>query len=530
MTLPVSLPLLTIFQRVLLVQQYQGTEYNPSDKFTISPEELDASISKLHRYFKFVYQKMIEQKENNGQDPARQPQPSQPQAVQQPSQARMHPLNAENLQQQQQDLQMARKASLQRHHSARDSRPPAAPTSAQPPFPLGATSPHGVPQAYGPNDLTQEKLNWPPAKKRKPNQQGSAASTPAQPLGTPGSAASPQLTKLASPEMQRQAGIKVDVEATSTLKCPNDSCEYNTKGFTSQPELDRHINDRHETKEPPIQDPLSWALESLAYGLGLDSNGKSKSQIPDSKTTKRVGGAQNLQATPSKQGETPKPKHEAGTPATRTTTPLVRPPTQTGSSPAASLLKTPQTTNMKTPGPAASVAKFLPNRSGKGDSTATPIPNARTSLQRAPTPPPDMWADSSIRPADLLQCFNGLHTLPVIGSFAHMQASLTPASTRSGSSSSRGDKKDSPRESDISENDQLQISIAADEDPHWNPFGLYDGLTGDLEDLRFAEELVTMDWERMQENIDTDNMVNGKGGSQQWAPSPAWNPNLFSMR
>jgi hypothetical protein len=140
-----------------------------------------------------------------------------------------------------------------------------------------------------------------------------------------------------------------------------------------------------------------------------------------------------------------------------------------------------------------------------------------------------MWADSSIRPADLLQCFRGIDTLPVIGSFAQMQASLTPASTRSGSSSTRGDKKDSPRESDISENDELQINIAADEEPLWNPFGLYDGLTGDMEDMRFGEELVMMDWERLQETNDKDGTVKGHGGGggEKWAPSPAWDPNLF---
>ncbi len=235
-----------------------------------------------------------------------------------------------------------------------------------------------------------------------------------------------------------------------------------------------------------------------------------------------------MQPTTSKQGDTPRPKQEAGTPVTRMTTPMVRPPTQTGSSPAPSLLKTPQTTSMKTPGLAASVTKSLPKRSSKGDSTATPAQTVRPSILRSPTPP-DMWADSSIRPADLLQCFRGIDTLPVIGSFAQMQASLTPASTRSGSSSTRGDKKDSPRESDISENDELQINIAADEEPLWNPFGLYDGLTGDMEDMRFGEELVMMDWERLQETNDKDGTVKGHGGGggEKWAPSPAWDPNLF---
>jgi hypothetical protein len=73
-------------------------------------------------------------------------------------------------------------------------------------------------------------LKFPPAKKRKGNQQESAASTPAQALGTPGSIPSPQLTKLASPETQRQQGIKAGVEAALTFKCPIEICEHNKKG------------------------------------------------------------------------------------------------------------------------------------------------------------------------------------------------------------------------------------------------------------------------------------------------------------
>lgn len=112
-----------------------------------------------------------------------------------------------------------------------------------------------------------------------------------------------------------------------------------------------------------------------------------------------------------------------------------------------------------------------------------------------------------------------------------MQASLTPASTQSGNS--RGDKKDSPRESDISENDQLQINIATGDEPFWNPFGLYDGLTGDLEELKFGDEMIMMDWERLEESGKKSDVVNGSGtgtGEAGWAPSPGWNPDLFVMR
>jgi hypothetical protein len=84
------------------------------------------------------------------------------------------------------------------------------------------------------------------------------------------------------------------------------------------------------------------------------------------------------------------------------------------------------------------------------------------------------------------------------------------------------------RESDISENDQLQIDIATGEDSIWNPFGLYDGLTADMEEMKFEEELMTMDWEKWLKR--TNNSTTTKeNGTDEWATSPAWDPSLFSM-
>lgn len=493
----------------------------------MNPEELDASINKLRKYFKFVMQKMV-QNQNAGQSQAgtAYQQSFQPRAPTQPAQAQMHPLNAENLQQQQHALQMARQASLQKHHNTRDSRPPAAPTSSQPPFPIGAASPHGIPQAYGPNELTQEKLKFPPTKRRKGNQAGSAASTPAQALGTPGSTASPQLTKLASPETQRQQGTKGVVETSSKFQCPIDSCEHNRKGFTSQADLDHHVADVHERKEPPIEDPLSWALESVALGLGLDTDGKRKAPTEDGIATKKEGGGQRMQATPSRQGQTPKPKQEAATPAAGIMTPMAKPPTQSGPSPASNLLKTPQATSMKTAGSTTSGAKAFTSSSGHGAFVKEPVQNAGTTTER-PQTSPDLWAGSSILPEDLAQCFDGLDSLQGIGSFSHTQASLTPASTQS--SSSKGDKKDSPRASDISESDELQINIASGDEAMWNPFGLYDGLTGDMAEMRFEEEQLAMEWGQWVDRSNNGSADQVKG-TDEWGPSPAWDPSLFFMK
>lgn len=528
-------------QRLLLVQQYQGKDYNPADRFTISPDELELCIQKLRRYFSFVMQRVMPQKHSLSQHPAasRQqqppplppPPPSQPQVAQQASSAQKHPLNAENLQQQQAALQMAHKASLQKHHGSRDSRPPAAPTTSQPPFPIGAASPHGIPQAYGPTELTQDKLKFPPAKKRKGNQ-GSAASTPtpAQAFGTPGSTASPQLSKLASPQTQRQTGVST----IAPFKCPVQDCEQQGPGFASQTDLDRHVSEVHETKEAVIENPLSWALEGLSSALGLDVNRKRKAPIDEVDGNRKMDEAPKMEAKSSRQGETPNQKQEAGTPATGTTTPMARPSAPAKRSPRSQPLTTPQATAGKTPAAGASGSKPVPSASETLDAAKALAEKQERAM--AQSPPPDAWADSMIRPEDLLQCFEGLDTLHNVASFSNMQASLTPASTLSGSgSSSRGDKKDSPRESDISENDQLQISIAtaADEGSFFNPFGLADGLMGDFEELGFDEDLMSMDWDKTTakgEQGGSNNRTAAKrDGRDQWAPAPTWDVSLFSM-
>jgi len=103
------------------------------------------------------------------------------------------PLNAANLQQQQQQLNK-----LHQRTNSRSSHTPAAPTSAQPPFQFGATSPHGTPAYGGKNTLKQEDLHIPARKKQKQN------STPVPGQTTPGSTSSPQVIKALSPDIKRQ--------------------------------------------------------------------------------------------------------------------------------------------------------------------------------------------------------------------------------------------------------------------------------------------------------------------------------------
>src|SRR5579862_1134376 len=232
-------------QRILLLQQLQDNKRHPRESFSITPDELDAAMARLKKYFEFVM--AIIRNQSSKQQPRTAPNQQQKplQDPQQPAEDQTHPLNAANLQQHQQAFQTARQQSLQRH--SRGQQPPAAPTTSQPPFPIGAHSPQGVPQAYGPkSSFNMDALKLPPTKKRKGNQAGndSAASTPVQPKTTPGSSGSPQVAKMtSSPENKKHSppdNIRSAQETTPSYKCSIRECGFHVKGFLSLSELAKH--------------------------------------------------------------------------------------------------------------------------------------------------------------------------------------------------------------------------------------------------------------------------------------------------
>ncbi|KAI9833002.1 MAG: hypothetical protein M1819_003834 [Sarea resinae] len=508
-----------ISTRQVLIQQYNNKD--PAEHFSITPQELDQSLHKLKEYFNFVMQKLQIQRQAQvtkqahqqsnkqpggpgvqSQSQAQPPPQSQPQPN---AEASMHPLNAANLSKQQQALQLQRQVP----NANNNSRPPAAPTTSQPPFALGASSPQGVPQAYGPNELTPDKLKFPPAKKRKPNQQGSAASTPAQGQNTtPGSTTSPQIIK--TEQKRQQQETKPVPEATPTFRCPVLKCEFNKKGFASQLELAKHTSETHEVKEPPIADPLKFALESLAEGIGLNKDGTMKS--PKEDQTFKVSppeGSQKTQTTPSKHAPSIKGGKDIATPNLGAGTPSSR--MQTGSkanSPAQTMLKTPQVANAKTPASGTLALKGTPSKSGK---EADEKSEKRGSSGGQPSP----WQESLISPENLMRCFEGLEELDGISSFTSLRSAtpiFTPPSTKSNESS---------RDSDISEHDDLQINISGPAGTNWLEA---DVLSGDLGDLGIQPE--NNFWSLDQDLYDKPNMDPLSIG---WSGSDEFDPTLFSV-
>ena len=374
------------------------------------------------------------------------------------------PLNAANLRVNQQaelmKSQAARQNSsqAQRSNNSRDNKVPAAPTSAQPPFSfMGAQSPHGVP-LYGPNEFTQDKLKFPPTKRRKGNP-GSAVSTPVQTHATPASGPSSQISKVPSPQVSRQN------IANNKTKCQAPQCKHSTQEFDRAEDLHQHTMDVHGVTEPVIEDPLAWALESIRFGLGLDENGKTRSN-PRQGETEKVEQAQVMKKTASTQSQAPL-RQEGSTPMSRATT-------QNGRLDPSDLLKTPQHGSGTSKGTKTS------------DTKASSSIKENTAVQRPLTPPHDPWSDCPVSQAEISAL---LPTLEELHSSLNA-ASLTPPSTISSSKS----EKNSPRPSDIGEDDNLKIQLNVADS--WIAPGLYNNAlfppsNPSIED----DDILGMDWE-----------------------------------
>lgn len=428
------------------LRETQSGETKPVDNFTISLDDLEIIETKLHEYFQTMMTAVV-------------PKPGVPVPPgQTPPQQQ---LSAANLQHHNQEvLNKTRAAKLQNSHGNNSNRPPVAPTSSHPPFSFGGQSPQGVPQIYErKNELTQEKLVLPVTKKRK-NNNAASPSAPAQ-VSTPA-----PFTKAESPEAQRPSAVM------TVLRCPVAHCETGLAGFSTKVDLEKHIADTHDPKEPVIKDPLdaaAYAIESMRLALNLDQNGKSKS-IQEHKAEPMQ--AQAMKASQSAQGQS-SVKQEAPMPMSRN-------PTQTGPSPSSNLLKTPQTVaNIKTP---ASDAKST----GKDNKA---IASAISPLIATPDP----WANSHVKPEWFKQVFSEVANLnrPVSNDLIVDWLERNPF-TPSTSPSSGMPSKDSPHKSDISANDTLNINVNGDD---WLPPDWFDdGLPSDMAALDVGD-FVDMDWE-----------------------------------
>ena len=415
-------------------------------------------------------------------------------------------LSAANLQQHQAIFNAARAASTQKTQANDNSRAPAAPTATHPPFPFGSQSPQGVPQIYaGKNELTQEQLKLPQAKKRKPNQAVSAASTPAQTMITPVAKSSP-VPKVESPEVQRASG------AANQILCTVANCESGKVGFATKEDLEKHHVEMHEPKEPVIKDPLdaaAYAIESLRIALNLDENGKFRpSPISKDDKTSIKEDRGSLQAPPMKasgSSQSQAMKQEVATPMSRI-------PTQTGPSPSSNQFRTPQ----------GIVAGKTPTSDAKPAGKDTGTRGLET--KALSTAASDPWANSHVKPEWFKEvfsdCANLNRTVPddFISSWVERNP-FTPATTNS----SGALEKDSPHKSDISTNDNLHIDVTVGGEDWIYSEWYDDGLRGDMEALDVGD-LMEMDWNTTVGKTIEEEEALGKGKRRRdpVEPSDEW--------
>ncbi|KAK5631765.1 hypothetical protein RRF57_007479 [Xylaria bambusicola] len=431
--------------RMRLVKQYADGEKMSvlRDKFSITPADMEQirgmfeSVAKdLSTHFPNMMKKNPSQ-QNSSEPAITQGGSARPGApVPQPA-----PLNAANLEKQTQAYMK-----MHQRSNSKAGQPPAAPTTAQPPFPFGAQSPDGQPTYAGKPSVTQESLQL-PARKRPKTEAKAGTGT-----GQNGSSAnaSPQVPKLSSPDMsKRQAPTEVR-QAAPKFTCPEQDCEFRIIGFPTEDSLRKHRDEEHIK---PAVEPFKFATEGLAEMLGLDANGKLK-KAPT------TGASIQSPVDASKLVPTPVAKTDA---ASQRDVPMKRQGSTTGSKPN-ELIKT-IAGKTSTPKPEVVVKS----------EGATPIAVANGGV--IPQFPSSELMGTTIDPQELLSGVTGLE-FGGDGAISDMNVyrSITPNDTPESSK----DSASSEPNSDLSEGVALNVTLDMGFGT-WDPFALgHDGTSMDM--------------------------------------------------
>lgn len=399
------------------------------DIFSITPKEIESTRQMLNGMVadlsaRFPNMKKQEAAKSQTSSSANQAAPQTTQSGQ--AQSVPTPLNAANLQQQQQQLNK-----LHQRSNGRTSHTPAAPTSTHAPFQIGATSPHGAPSYIGKTTVTVDNLHLPPARKKQKQTAG-----PGQ--GTPGSTSSPQVIKAASPEVKRQPA-ESKAHLKPSLCCSEPECDRHTVGFDSEEDLKHHTLEEHVR---PLENPEKFAKEELAAVSGLDSHGQAKKAITS------IQDSTKMVASGSKQGQAPNIKTET-TPAAGT--PMNRQASVNRQGSAASARPNAQSKS--------GAAKDAPVKSQAGQKDSSKQAAQEVAIM-------DPWANATIDPQDLQQNFQQFETgaggaISDINVYRSITPNDTPESSKDGVSEPN---------SDISEGVNLEINVDIFDDS-WMPFG-----------------------------------------------------------
>jgi hypothetical protein len=405
---------------------------------------------------------------------------------QQNTQSSMTPLNASNLQQLQQQEE-AMRARQKQNQAA-----PAAPQLSQPrPFSIGASSPQGIPQAYGPGGFPPEKLRIPSSKRRKQTHGPSTAASPVQ------AHAPVPSVKI---ETLKQPPVDANRVVTGSFKCSAPECEYHQKGFTSQIALNRHNEESHRVDEP-IEDSIQFLAESFPPPVKEGEKAETKG------IKKPAAAPVDMQRIPSKStaGSSLKQdiKLEGITPATKAT-PMGQGLSQGGVkpvSPTMNQIPTSRVSSSKGLGP--SEGNQTLSKDGKKESGKQP--NQIATPEAAVTKDP--WADSAVSRDAIRDTFGdfGDDRLGGLGCdlmdeflnpdmFTKIQAKDTPDSIDSGIVTQ------TPKDGDSSQDEEIDVKIGGIPDDNWLPgdwYNLPEMLEGDLF-MTEPERWEEMDWEKIE--------------------------------
>lgn len=296
-----------------MVRQFTDGEHmqHPKDTFSVSPAEVDQARNMLQSMVMDIAAKFRAQN-GQGQAPANQAQEqlaqqqrllaqrqqeqlaaqtqamqAQQQLVQNQQQAQQGqpgpvPLSAANLEKNSQALKN------QTQKAAKAPKAPMAPTTANPPFPFGASSPHGNPSYVG--KTKEMNLQIPPRKKARLDKQGGSGSQTATPSPQQGTA------KVPEPQQEPQQ------PPAPVLVCKDPECQSSVAGYATEEALQQHVEEEHVK---PKANPLRFCLDNLAAALGLGPGGTAKKEQGPSQAQQLKATGPAMSRTASKQAQTP---------------------------------------------------------------------------------------------------------------------------------------------------------------------------------------------------------------------------------
>ncbi|KAI0879512.1 hypothetical protein GGS24DRAFT_573 [Hypoxylon argillaceum] len=374
-----------------------------------------------------------------------------------PNTSQPAPLNAANLEKQTQALNI-----MHQRNNSRAGQPPAAPTTAQPPFPFGAQSPDGQPTYGGQPAVTQDNLQLPARKKVKtepragtgPHQNGLVVN------------ASPQVPKLSSPEMNKRAAPPEAKQAPAAQKffCKDEYCDSRNIGFATEETLRKHTEEEHIK---PEEDPMKFVETGLAEVLGLDANGKLKKVPPP---------GSNVQSP----GDTSKSRD----------TPMKRQLSVTGSKP-------------------NELTKTIAGKTGtpKLDSLSRAVDGATPSaIANSGMAPQAVGSSPMARTIDPQELFAGVTGLEMGGGGAILDMNVYRALTSHDTPESSKESTSSEQNSDVSEGVALNLKLDMGFDV-WDPFGFSSAPMGVNMDLGKGDDMPGLPyssfaWEDVEPDFD----------------------------